>query len=222
MHDFQHPGVNNHFLVSTRAPLAQRYNDTHVLENHHLSASFSIMSRPECDLCEGMKREEAAQFRDLMVSLVLVTDMVVHFDFVADVQRRLEASDGCLDEKVRDRRVILRLALKCADISNPAKPVRGAVRWTAAVIGEFFHQGDRERELGLPVSPLCDRTTTNIPKSQARARFHHSWRSQRASLWHPAQRSLQAFAQLFSPLLLLRSTDPPLCSNPRHRCISWS
>lgn len=105
------------------------------------------MARPECDLCAGMRREEAALFRDLMVSLVLVTDMVVHFDFVADVQRRLEASGGALDEKVRDRRVILRLALKCADISNPAKPVRGAVRWTAAVIGEFFHQGDREREL---------------------------------------------------------------------------
>ena len=28
------------------------------------------------------------------------------------------------------------------------------------------HQGDEEKKLGLPISPLCDRVTTNIPESQ--------------------------------------------------------
>lgn len=27
-------------------------------------------------------------------------------------------------------------------------------------------QGDKERTLGIEISPLCDRTTTSIPKSQ--------------------------------------------------------
>ena len=31
---------------------------------------------------------------------------------------------------------------------------------------EFFHQGDLEKQLNLPVSMLCDRDTTSIPKSQ--------------------------------------------------------
>ena len=30
----------------------------------------------------------------------------------------------------------------------------------------FPHQGDKERELDLPISPLCDRNSTNIPESQ--------------------------------------------------------
>lgn len=34
------------------------------------------------------------------------------------------------------------------------------------LIEEFFRQGDLERELGLDISPLCDRNSTVIPKSQ--------------------------------------------------------
>ena len=31
---------------------------------------------------------------------------------------------------------------------------------------EFFKQGDKEREMGLDISPLCDRNTTQVPQSQ--------------------------------------------------------
>jgi hypothetical protein len=31
---------------------------------------------------------------------------------------------------------------------------------------EMFRQGDRERELGLPISPLMDRTKAGVTKSQ--------------------------------------------------------
>ena len=34
------------------------------------------------------------------------------------------------------------------------------------MLGEFWMQGDREKELGLPVTMLCDRRTTNVAKSQ--------------------------------------------------------
>ena len=33
-------------------------------------------------------------------------------------------------------------------------------------MSEFFLQGDVEAELGLDISPLCDRKTTSIPESQ--------------------------------------------------------
>lgn len=39
-------------------------------------------------------------------------------------------------------------------------------RWSLRVIEEFFAQGDREKEEGLPVTPLCDRLTTSLPASQ--------------------------------------------------------
>ncbi|KAL3310464.1 Calcium/calmodulin-dependent 3',5'-cyclic nucleotide phosphodiesterase 1C [Cichlidogyrus casuarinus] len=39
-------------------------------------------------------------------------------------------------------------------------------RWTNVLCEEFFRQGDREKQLSLPVSPLCDRNTVVVPQSQ--------------------------------------------------------
>lgn len=35
-----------------------------------------------------------------------------------------------------------------------------------SLLDEFFLQGDKERELGLPFSPLCDRNNTLVAESQ--------------------------------------------------------
>ena len=54
----------------------------------------------------------------------------------------------------------------CADLSNPTKPLDIYRRWVALIMEEFFQQGDREREQGLDVSPMCDRQNATIEKSQ--------------------------------------------------------
>jgi calcium/calmodulin-dependent 3',5'-cyclic nucleotide phosphodiesterase len=40
------------------------------------------------------------------------------------------------------------------------------IRWTMQLLEEFFRQGDKERDLGLPFSPLCDRKNTLVAESQ--------------------------------------------------------
>ena len=40
------------------------------------------------------------------------------------------------------------------------------IEWTNRINNEFYKQGDKERELGLKVSPLCDRINPNVEKSQ--------------------------------------------------------
>ena len=39
-------------------------------------------------------------------------------------------------------------------------------RWVSLLEEEFFRQGDKERNLGLPISPLFDRSKQGITKSQ--------------------------------------------------------
>ena len=39
-------------------------------------------------------------------------------------------------------------------------------RWTKQLVLEFFDQGDRERNLDLPISPLCDRHSAKVAQSQ--------------------------------------------------------
>ena len=167
VHDFAHPGVNNAFLVATSAPLAMRYNDTHVLENYHLCNTFAIMARPGCNLAAGMAPADARTLRRLVISLVLATDMSTHSAFMAEAARRLGAPGGLsLATNEADRDLALRLCLKCADISNAAKPVAYAVRWGVAILTEHFRQGDLERARGMATNPLCDREAVNVSSAQ--------------------------------------------------------
>jgi hypothetical protein len=46
LHDFQHGGVSNDFLVQSSDPLALLYNDRSPMENHHVSAGSRLMAKP--------------------------------------------------------------------------------------------------------------------------------------------------------------------------------
>ena len=54
----------------------------------------------------------------------------------------------------------------CADLSNPTKPLEIYKNWTNRVMEEFFVQGDLERERGMDISPMCDKHTATVEKSQ--------------------------------------------------------
>jgi cAMP-specific phosphodiesterase 4 len=65
-----------------------------------------------------------------------------------------------------ERTLLLCCILHCADISNPARPAEVAAKWSTRVLTEFFAQGDKEREAGSTISPMCDRHTTSRATSQ--------------------------------------------------------
>lgn len=65
-----------------------------------------------------------------------------------------------------DRFQILQNMVHCADLSNTAKPLDIYTKWMHRLMEEFFLQGDRERAAGLDISPMCDRETATVEKSQ--------------------------------------------------------
>merc|ERR1719379_228012 len=75
IHDYEHLGLSNDFLVKTHHERALRYNDQHVNENHHVAASFAVLHRPECNFLEHLPAGDYRQLRGLVVELVLATDM---------------------------------------------------------------------------------------------------------------------------------------------------
>mmetsp|Transcript_25464 Transcript_25464/g.62790 ORF Transcript_25464/g.62790 Transcript_25464/m.62790 type:complete len:397 (+) Transcript_25464:196-1386(+) len=165
VHDFKHPGVNNNFLALTQDTIALRYNDKSILENYHLAQAFFLLRDDSVNILEGLQSAQRAEFRSLCISLVLATDMEQHFSFVGFVRHKVES--GGVDYNNReDRCLALKMVLKSADISNPAKPLPTVRTWTSRVMEEFFNQGDLEKAKGMAISPLCDRATVSIPNSQ--------------------------------------------------------
>ena len=67
--------------------------------------------------------------------------------------------------KTNDKNICINALLHTADISNPFKPFKIYEKWAIRVLNEFWIQGDRERDLGISISYLCDRYTTNTSKS---------------------------------------------------------
>lgn len=63
--------------------------------------------------------------------------------------------------------LVKRMMIKCADVSNPARPLRVCIEWSRRITEEYFLQTDEEKAKGLPVvMPMFDRYTCSIPKSQ--------------------------------------------------------
>jgi hypothetical protein len=56
--------------------------------------------------------------------------------------------------------------MKCSDVNNPTKPWPIYQEWIERITIEFLNQGDREKELGLPISPFCNRDNVNTQLSQ--------------------------------------------------------
>ena len=74
---------------------------------------------------------------------------------------------GGQEELGQDAAVIRRMLIKCADVSNPARPLALCREWAARIAEEYFAQTEAEKAGGLPVvMPQFDRTTCSIPKSQ--------------------------------------------------------
>ena len=180
VHDFKHPGVTNNFLINNNDPIAVRYNDKSVLENFHVAETFNLInSHVEYNIFSDLDKTESSLMRKKIIQCVLSTDMVHHadqFSFLKMCIDKNSISKGKNAHKIFENLEGLKKSemqqnfmdtlIHMADISNPTKPFEIYSIWAERVMNEFYLQGDKEKELGLPVSFLCDRDTTTIPQGQ--------------------------------------------------------
>ena len=136
------------------------------------------MAKEDCNVLEKFTPEEYRTIRRRMIECVLGTDMAFHSKHFATLKSKVdifEIKQGKnVDKLVSDdvsktyenQQIILSTFLHGADISNPSKPKLVYDQWVKLLFEEFFNQGDLEKQQNLPVSLLCDRSTTNINKAQ--------------------------------------------------------
>ncbi|XP_024867301.1 cAMP-specific 3',5'-cyclic phosphodiesterase isoform X11 [Temnothorax curvispinosus] len=171
IHDVDHPGLTNQFLINSSSELALMYNDESVLENHHLAVAFKLLQNEGCDIFVNMTKKQRQTLRKMVIDMVLSTDMSKHMSLLADLKTMVETkkvagSGVLLLDNYTDRIQVLENLVHCADLSNPTKPLALYRRWVSLLMEEFFLQGDREREQNMDISPMCDRHSATIEKSQ--------------------------------------------------------
>jgi len=171
IHDVDHPGLTNQYLINTSSELALMYNDESVLENHHLAVAFKLLQNPDCDIFVNLSRKQKQTLRKMVIDMVLATDMSKHMSLLADLKTMVETkkvagSGVLLLDNYTDRIQVLQNMVHCADLSNPTKPLEAYKLWVDRIMEEFFQQGDKEREAGFDISPMCDRYNANIEKTQ--------------------------------------------------------
>merc|ERR1719242_182299 len=171
IHDVDHPGVTNQYLVNSSSELALMYNDESVLENHHLAVAFKLLQNKDCDILANVTGKQRQTLRKMVIDMVLATDMSKHMSLLADLKTMVETkkvagSGVLLLDNYNDRIQVLQNMVHCSDLSNPTKPLDIYRHWVDRITEEFFLQGDQEREAGLDISPMCDRNNATTEKSQ--------------------------------------------------------
>ncbi|XP_052746544.1 uncharacterized protein LOC112042884 isoform X2 [Bicyclus anynana] len=161
-HDMEHPGVSQHFLIATDNYLAQFYENKSVLENHHWRAANSCLI--ESGVIESPEHCKELQLQ--IKSLIMATDITRQDEFLDRFRTYLDTNSLDMANK-EHRHLVLQIALKCADISNPCRPWDISKMWSLRVCEEFFRQGDCERRMKIPITSLCDRFIVTIPAIQA-------------------------------------------------------
>lgn len=191
IHDYKHPGLTNAYLVATHNDLAILYNDDCVLENHHIAQFFFLMKDDSCNILKDIPKESMPLLRSTLIYLVLATDLKQHFQIVAHLKTATVEDADLLDvgddndtssihsggstvtapsklniKFAPNKEVILKACIKIADLGNVGKPTGLYLKWTSILMEEFWSQGDKERERGLPISAFMDRDNKNLKQCQ--------------------------------------------------------
>ncbi|XP_043517103.1 high affinity cAMP-specific and IBMX-insensitive 3',5'-cyclic phosphodiesterase 8 isoform X2 [Frieseomelitta varia] len=181
-HDIDHPGRSSQFLCNSNNKLAILYNDLSVLESHHAALTFKLsLSDDSVNIFQNLERDSYKQVRQTIIDMILATEMTKHFEHLAKFMnvcsarimdnQHMDVYPDAVDMSVvlQPENVVLvkRMMIKCADVSNPTRPLRFCIEWARRIAEEYFNQTDEEKKLRLPVlMPMFDRSTCSIPKSQ--------------------------------------------------------
>ena len=129
IHDYEHPGVTNVFLVEQAMPLARRWNDQSVAEHQSLYQALRLLEEnPSANFISGWNQAQCNELRNLVVSIVLATDMSKHFEILTQFKtlvsnsKSLAGLSGVMKWEAMDDRqrlLTLQVAMKVGSSAPP-------------------------------------------------------------------------------------------------------
>lgn len=153
-HDTDHNGMNNNFHRNAKTVLAHLAPNLPPLEHHHSCITCDLTKPIFANLQENVRDN----IRHFMINCIMATDMEQHKKFLDEFKSDRSRFDKSNPE---DRQLLAQIVLKAADLSNTVRDFEEANRMSTRLNNECYRQGDKEIELGLAISPMCDRKNTD-------------------------------------------------------------
>ena len=167
-HDADHPGLTNAYIVETEDPIALRYNDVSVLENHHATQTCNLLRDPATDVSSNLSKQDKRLLRKTIINSILATDMSHHSTLCKEIMGRTQQQ--CMPfgrQVVTDRALLLKMIIHVSDLSIQTFPWKIASKWEQRISTEFANQASKERERGIPVLPFME----NLDNFQRRGKL---------------------------------------------------
>ncbi|OWR49166.1 hypothetical protein KGM_208448 [Danaus plexippus plexippus] len=126
------------------------------MEHHHFDQCLMILNSPGNQILANLSSEDYEKVVKVLEDAILSTDLAVYFSkrkaFI-----ELVSSDGCASplwgECDRRRGLLRAMCMTACDLAAITKPWPVERRVAALVAGEFFRQGDLERQ-NLNLTPI--------------------------------------------------------------------
>ena len=114
-----HPGNTNDFEVKTNSELALLYNNTSVLERHHLAVTLRALKRHE--VISSLKADQVDFINATVGKAILATDMSSYFAFCKTLDERSFKSSPLDPLKEEDRLLAMMIIIRASDLSGQGK-----------------------------------------------------------------------------------------------------
>ena len=92
-------------MIRTKHPLAIRYSDQSVLENHHIATAFNLYCLPKCNFIENIALNLQSENRRVIIESVLSTDISKHFSLLTELKTKL--GNNFPTDSIEDRILIV-------------------------------------------------------------------------------------------------------------------
>ncbi|DAZ98213.1 TPA: hypothetical protein N0F65_005345 [Lagenidium giganteum] len=158
MHDIDHVGFTNDFLLKTNHDIAIQFPSKAPMEAMHAAMAVQLLGDSKYGLLSKMTPRQQTQVKKTVREVIIATALCYQRDMLNDMkQPTAEEVDVNDDVDVLPQTLqvlVLRCATHVSDISQTMKPFTVHQKWVARLNEEHFQQGDVDGRHGHGISPF--------------------------------------------------------------------
>jgi GAF domain-containing protein len=113
-----------------------------IAEMRSIAAAVSVMGEEDCDIFETMPASDLRSMWNLVIDLIMATNMASHGQILREVQVLMDTDMFNPGGDPNHKLLLLKLIIKAADFADVWRPLADPAKWTPDIADEFFAQAE--------------------------------------------------------------------------------